>query len=477
MTWDDEKEDFETRPNIGANNKLPADEWNAHVNDQKDHSTRHEDGGSDELDVSGLSGVLADAQTPQTEAVEDIVGALLTGGTNISLTYDDAGDVLTIDTSALDGEEVEDRINDTLVAGSQVTTTYDDAAGTLTITIDAPAQTDFDNHSARHANGGADEISVEGLSGSLADAQEPITHASEHENNGSDELNVSGLSGVLADAQTPQTEAVEDIVAALLAAGDKVGLTYDDSNGTLTIDTSALDEEEVEDAVAALVTAGNAITVNYDDANDALSIAVDESALSFYDGTNLTADVDNDSVNTGGLTVDGQPSDNHEELIAFLDEDAENPSVSFSADSSEYSRYRIEILDFDGSGASQVVPVELTIEGVGAGNYNYRRENTDDGTEEQITAADFYGLVDFPSSGSNRAVADFILQFDSAFSHGVYGIGAASRNTGSLDHLVNSYNAKNNEIDPTVTIQAQAPAGESVKVVIAVFEERKRDQI
>lgn len=162
MTWDNQKSNFTERPEVGDAEKLPADEWNAHVADQKNHSGRHEDGGSDELDVSGLSGVLADAQTPQTEAVQDIVGALLAANGNISVTYDDAGDVL-------------------------------------------------------------------------------------------------------------------------------------------TIDTSALNTEEVEDAVAALVTAGNAITVNYDDANDALSIGVDESALSFYDGTNLTAPVDNESVSTGDL--------------------------------------------------------------------------------------------------------------------------------------------------------------------------------
>lgn len=34
----------------------------------------------------------------------------------------------------------------------------------------------FNDHSARHENGGADEISVAGLSGLLADAQTPLAH-------------------------------------------------------------------------------------------------------------------------------------------------------------------------------------------------------------------------------------------------------------------------------------------------------------
>jgi len=241
------------------------------------------------------------------DALEDkLEGADVAGGDKITASFDAGTRTVTIDTGALDGEEVEDRINDTLVGGSQVTTTYDDGAGALTITIDAPTQAAFDDHSTRHESGGADEMSVAGLSGDLADEQDPKAHAGEHENGGVDELNVSGLSGVLADAQTPQTEAVQDIVGALVQANGNISVTYDDAGNVLTIDTAALNTEEVEDAVAALVTAGNAITVNYDDANDALSIGVDESALSFYDGTNLTAPVDNESVSTE--QVRGAPS-------------------------------------------------------------------------------------------------------------------------------------------------------------------------
>jgi hypothetical protein len=146
-------------------------------------------------------------------------------------------------------------------------------------------------------------------------------HSARHEDGGTDELDVSGLSGVLSDAQTPQTEAVEDIVDGLLQASGNIALSYDDGNNTLTIDTSALNTEEVEDAVAALVTAGNAITVNYDDGNDSLSIAVDESSLSFYDGTNLTANVDNQSVSTDRavLTEDADLSEDDAYLQTLVD--------------------------------------------------------------------------------------------------------------------------------------------------------------
>jgi hypothetical protein len=64
-------------------------------------------------------------------------------------------------------------------------------------------------HAASHQNGGADEISVAGLSGLLADDQTPTAHATDHQNGGSDEINVAGLSGVLADAQTPAAHATD----------------------------------------------------------------------------------------------------------------------------------------------------------------------------------------------------------------------------------------------------------------------------
>lgn len=76
-------------------------------------------------------------------------------------------------------------------------------------------------HKARHENGGADEISVAGLSGALADPQAPSTHATSHQNGGTDEINVAGLSGLLVDPQTPTTHAATHS----LASSDPVTIT------------------------------------------------------------------------------------------------------------------------------------------------------------------------------------------------------------------------------------------------------------
>lgn len=118
------------------------------------HAATHEDGGADEIDVTGLTGVLATPQTPATHATSHENG----GADEISVT-------------GLSG----------LLADPQTPTA----------------------HATSHENGGSDEISVAGLSGALADPQTPTAHATSHQNGGADEINVAGLNGVLADPQPP----------------------------------------------------------------------------------------------------------------------------------------------------------------------------------------------------------------------------------------------------------------------------------
>ena len=108
--------------------------------------------------LSELSGDTDDVSEGSTnlyftnERVDDRVNSLLTAGSNITLTYDDTANTLTVaateddlsnnDTDDLSegtsnlyftNERVDDRVNDLLTAGSNITLTYDDTANTLTV--------------------------------------------------------------------------------------------------------------------------------------------------------------------------------------------------------------------------------------------------------------------------------------------------------------------------------------------------------
>jgi hypothetical protein len=76
-----------------------------------------------------------------SETIDDRVAALLVAGSNITLTYNDAANTLTIAASGGGGggytqEEIEDFVGAMVVAGDGIAVTYNDGAGTLTIALD-----------------------------------------------------------------------------------------------------------------------------------------------------------------------------------------------------------------------------------------------------------------------------------------------------------------------------------------------------
>lgn len=80
------------------------------------------------------------AITDFSESVDDRVATLLTAGSNITLSYNDTSNTLTIGVDTLTSadvsdfsESVDDRVSNLLLAGTNITLTYDDVAGTLTI--------------------------------------------------------------------------------------------------------------------------------------------------------------------------------------------------------------------------------------------------------------------------------------------------------------------------------------------------------
>jgi hypothetical protein len=294
-------------------------------------------------ELSELSGTTDDVTEGSTnlyftaERVDDQVNTLLTAGANVTLTYDDAAGTLTIagveddlsnnTTSDLaEGtnlyfttERVDDQVASLLTAGSNITLTYDDAAGTLTITgveddlsnnttsdlaegtnlyyTTARFDTAFSGKSTTDLSEGTNlyyttarfDTAFSGKSTSDLSEGTNLYFTDERVDDRVNNLLVAGTNITLTYDDTANTltitgtdttlsqEQVEDFVDNVLVAGTNVSITYDDAAGTITIastDTNTqLSQEEVEDYVAGVVTAGSGISVTYDDVAGTLTIA------------------------------------------------------------------------------------------------------------------------------------------------------------------------------------------------------------
>lgn len=124
------------------------------------------------------------------EEAQDAVAAALVGSGNVSVTYDDATDTITVDTSALNEEEVEDAVSTLLSGGTGISLSYDDANDTLTI---------------------------DGFSGSHTDLTD--VSSDDHHSRYTD-------------------EEAQDAAASMVSGGDGVDTNYDDANDTLTVSST-----------------------------------------------------------------------------------------------------------------------------------------------------------------------------------------------------------------------------------------------
>jgi hypothetical protein len=225
------------------------------------HAATHADGGADELNVTNLSGVLAD---PQKIAVQD-EGSSLTVRSKINFT------------------------------GAGVTASDDSTNGRTTINI--PGMT---THAGTHAKGGTDELNVNNLSGTLADPQKvvvqeegnsltartklnfigsgvtaaddpsnnrinvtisgaAVSHAQSHQKNGTDEINVSNLSGVLADPQKIVVQEEGNVLTArpkLNFIGAGVTAVDDPSNNRINVTISGSAASAVQISEGAVIFQG-----------------------------------------------------------------------------------------------------------------------------------------------------------------------------------------------------------------------------
>lgn len=196
-----------------------------------DHSARHENGGADELSVAGLSGELADPQPTNATKVDSGVatdGQILTadgaGGAGwedapaggavdaADVTFTPAGTIAASDAQAAVEEVATDAASALSTHAADTTSVHgitDTSA--LALTANVPSNATFNDHSARHEDGGADEISIQGLSGTP-------TELTNHLNDTADAHDASAISVLDTAANFTGTD-VEAVLAELAALG------------------------------------------------------------------------------------------------------------------------------------------------------------------------------------------------------------------------------------------------------------------
>ena len=378
MAWDDEKQ---VAPGT-EEGELTPEEWNEHVADQKGHSGRHESGGIDELTVEGLSGDLADAQDPKAEVTRDIVDAFLDGGTNVTVSRD--ADTLTIDTTGLNDQEVADKIGAVVEGGSQTTVTYDSGTQTATITIDAPTQAAFDDHSTRHESGGADELSVTGLSGDLADEQDAKPHDIGGATHTADTL--ANLNSKVSDA------------------------TLDDTADPREPEAHAATHEGGSDSLNVFDLTGDLVGQGLERVNDTLQVL-----SSIWDGTNVVADVNNTNTTTQTLEAESVSTENLNS-IEYVTPD-QNRSIQDAVDDlpssggtvvlSEGEWVEDATVPIDGSDqhyAIVVLPDNVTLRGQGESTIIKLADGQDTDEKPQVIANE-----DFENGNEGIRIYDLVV--------------------------------------------------------------------
>lgn len=170
-------------------------------------------------DIAGLS-----------EAIDDRVAALLVPGANVTLTYDDTANTLTV--AASGGGVTDGDKGDITVSGGGATWTID--AGVITLAKMANMATDSFLGRDTAGSGAPEVLSAatartilnvaDGATANAADAalRDRATHTG------------TQLAATISDF----SEAVDDRAAALLVAGTNITLTYNDAGGSLTIDAA-----------------------------------------------------------------------------------------------------------------------------------------------------------------------------------------------------------------------------------------------
>ena len=294
--------------NLYFTNERVDDRVNALVIGGAGVDTSYDDSAGTLTLTADLSEITADLN----ERIDDQVNSVITAGTNISVTYDDAAGTLTIastDTNTqLTTEQVQDIVGAMVDGGTEtnVTVTYDDTNGRLNFVVDQLTSEQVqDIIGPMFASNTETFITVtyDDSDGTI-DLVVPVKDEDNMASNSDTHLATQQSIKAYVDSQIQTEESIEDFVGGMITGNTEtlITVTYDDSDGTMdfVVDndlanydnstsgfiTATLTQEQVEDFVGGMLDGTETlITVGYDDTNGNIDFVVDND-LANYSNTN-----------------------------------------------------------------------------------------------------------------------------------------------------------------------------------------------
>ena len=285
------------------------------------------------------------------ERVDDRVNALITAGTNITTSYDDANGTLTINSSGKTEEEIEDIVNGLVIGGTNITSTYDDAAGTLTLAglSDSAIRGLFSAGGDLSYNSSTGAFSVTTYTDSDARGAISVTDSA-----GDGTLSYNSTTGVITysgitDAQVRGKVSVTD-------AGGDGSLAYNSGTGVITYTGPSASETRAH------FSAGTGVSISSGQVSIGQSVGTSDN-VSFGDLTlsgDLTVNGTTTTVNTATLNVSDNIVVLNNDVTGTPTEDAgievergSSTNVSLTWDESEdewtFGSYNVKASSFEGS--------------------------------------------------------------------------------------------------------------------------------
>ena len=206
-------------------------------------------------------------------------------------------------------------------------------------------------HATSHENGGSDEISVAGLSGTLADPQTPTAHAASHQSGGGDAIKLDDLA-------TPDDNTDLDATTGHHGLLPKLpGGTTDflRADGSFASPGTSYTDEQAQDAVGAMVDDSSNVTLTYTDATPALVADLTDTAVTpgSYTSANITVDAKGRVTAAANGTGGGGGGGG----LTMLEEHVASASASLvftTFYSTDYETYVLEISDLITASNTQV---------------------------------------------------------------------------------------------------------------------------